>query len=190
LYPAVLGLGALPVADWTTPARRMRGLVIAIALSAVVSAFIALPLLPARSLQGSFVMAVNPDQGETVGWPRFVDTVARAWRAIPARQRAQTAIFTANYGEAGAVDILGGSRGLPRPYSGHNGFSEWGMPPARDTSALLIDYESPALFDRCRTLARIDNGIGLENDEQGTPVLLCRPTGPWSALWPQLRHYG
>jgi hypothetical protein len=191
LYPAVLALGARPAAEWTERVRwRARGLIAAIAISVVVSAFIALPLLPARSLQGSFVMAVNPDQGETVGWPRFIDAVTKAWHAIPPAERAHTAIVTGNYGEAGAVDVLGHSHGLPRSYSGHNGFSEWGMPAARDTRALLIGYERPGLFTRCRTLATVDNGLGLENDEQGTTLRLCRPTAPWPLLWPQLRHYG
>src|SRR5262249_11236963 len=66
LYPVLLGLGAIPTADWTTRTRLRLGLVAAaIAVSAAVSAVIALPLLPERSLQGSAVMAVNPDQGET-----------------------------------------------------------------------------------------------------------------------------
>ena len=189
LYPAVLGIGALPAVDWAARVRRRRGLTIAIALSSVIGAFLALPLLPARSLQGSAVMAVNPDQGETVGWPRFVDTVKRAWLSIPAGERARTAIFTSNYGEAGAVDVLGRGRGLPRAYSGHNGFSEWGMPPATDAHALLIGSQPPAFFTGCRTLAKIDDGVGLENDEQGEPLLLRRPTASWAALWLRLRHY-
>jgi hypothetical protein len=190
LYPAVLALGALPAADWTSRMRlRSCALVGAIAVSAVISGFIALPLLPARSLQGSFVMAVNPDQGETVGWPRFVDTVTTAWHAIPPGSRARTAIFTSNYGEAGAVDVLGRSHGLPRAYSGHNAFSEWGMPPATDTHALLIGYTSPRFFTRCRALEKINDGLGLENDEQGEPLLFCRPTASWVTLWPRLRHY-
>jgi hypothetical protein len=190
LYPAVLALGALPAADWTSRMRlRSCALVGAIAVSAVISGFIALPLLPARSLQGSFVMAVNPDQGETVGWPRFVDTVTTAWHAIPPGSRARTAIFTSNYGEAGAVDVLGRSHGLPRAYSGHDAFSEWGMPPATDTHALLIGYTSPRFFTRCRALEKINDGLGLENDEQGEPLLFCRPTASWVTLWPRLRHY-
>ena len=89
LYPVLLGLGAVPTADWTARARSRVGLLTAaIALSAVVSAVIALPLLPERSLQGSIVMAVNPDQGETVGWPRFVGTVATAWDRISRRRAA------------------------------------------------------------------------------------------------------
>jgi hypothetical protein len=193
LYPVLLGLGAIPTADWTRHTRLRLGLVTAaIAVSAVVSAFIALPLLPERSLQGSVVMALDPDQGETVGWPRFADTVARAWRSIPPVERRRTAIFTSNYGEAGAVDVLGRSRGLPRAYSGHNGFSEWGRPPDTDTNALLLGYDAGGAapyFTDCRPLATIDNGVGLDNDEQGGPVLLCRTTAPWSKLWPKLRRY-
>jgi len=193
LYPLLLGLGAVPAADWISQSRRRASLLwTAIGVSAVVSAFIALPLLPERSLQGSLVMAINPDQGETVGWPRFVDAVAAAWRRIPPAERARAAIFTDNYGEAGAIELLG-SRSLPRPYSGHNGFSEWGQPPPSDTHALLVGFdgarEAAPFFTACRGLGRVDDGVGLENDEQGLPLLLCRPTGSWSSLWPRLTHY-
>ncbi|MGH8960088.1 MAG: glycosyltransferase family 39 protein [Jatrophihabitantaceae bacterium] len=196
LYPVLLGIGAIPVADWTV--RRNRALRTgllgaAVIVSAVVSSLIALPLLPATSLQGSVVMAVNPDQGETVGWPRFVDTVAAAWSAVPANERAHTVIFTRNYGEAGAVDLLGRAHGLPRAYSGHNGFSEWGQPGADATRALLIGYDGPGdaapYFTGCTHLVTVDDRVGLDNDEQGLPLLLCRPAGSWSALWPKLRHY-
>ena len=190
LYPALLGVGAVAAAGWRT---RTREWAIAIGISAAVSAFIALPLLPERSLQGSIPMAINPDLGEQVGWPRFVDTVADAWRSLPPATRAHTAIFTGNYGEAGAIDVLGHSRGLPRAYSGHNGFSEWGEPPARDDYALLLGVgngvEIEPRFTGCRRLARVDDGVGLDNDEQGLPVLLCSITGSWAKLWPMLRHY-
>jgi hypothetical protein len=193
VYPVLLGVGALPTADWTQRRRLNAGvLAAAVAVTAAISAFLALPLLPEKSLQGSAVMAINPDQGETVGWPRFIDTVAGAWHSLPASERARTAIFTGNYGEAGAVDVLGSSKGLPRAYSGHNGFSEWGEPPARDSHALVIGYGGPAYaapeFRSCRVLARIDNGVGLDNDEQGVPLMLCRPTSSWAALWPRLVH--
>lgn len=194
LYPVLLGLGAMPTVEWMArvPART-RTVAVAIGLSALIGAVLALPLLPERSLQGSVVMAVNPDQGETVGWPRFVDTIAKAWRGLPPSERSRTAIFTGNYGEAGAVDLLGRARGLPRAYSGHNGFSEWGRPTSRDTHALVIGYDNGAQaapsFDGCRRLATIDNGVGLENDEQGLPLLLCRPTASWSTLWPLLTHF-
>jgi hypothetical protein len=193
LYPLLLGIGALPAADWAMRSRRRGGLLVAaVVLSAAVSALIALPLLPERSLQGSAVMGLNPDQGETVGWPRFVHTIEQARDGLPAQVRAKTAIFTANYGEAGAIDVLG-SHALPRAYSAHNGFSEWGQPPPADTHALVIGYDGPRdaapEFVGCRILARIDDGVGLDNDEQGLPIQLCRPSRPWSTLWPKLRHF-
>jgi len=194
LYPVLLGLGALPTAAWLTRARwRTPLLAAAIAVSAAISGLIALPLLPETSLQGSLPMAINPDLGETVGWPRFVDTISGAWLRLPAAERQHTVIFTQNYGEAGAVDVLGHSHGLPRAYSGHNGFSEWGQPPPTATHALVVGYDDakdalPA-FASCRRLAMIDDGVGLDNDEQGLPLLFCRTTASWSTLWPELRHY-
>jgi 4-amino-4-deoxy-L-arabinose transferase-like glycosyltransferase len=195
-YPILLGLGALPTAEWTRRARvtvRTGWLAAGVAVSILVSAVIALPLLPETKLQGSVVMALNPDQGETVGWPAFVNTVTAVWRSLPAAQRVNTVIFTQNYGEAAAIDLLGHSRGLPRAYSGHNGFSEWGQPSSTATSIIVLGYTDPAdaapEFTGCTTLARINDRVGLNNDEQGLPVLRCRPTAAWTTLWPQLRHY-
>ena len=194
LYPVLLGVGAIPTAEWLqrAPSRRWL-LAAAIMFSAAISAVIALPLIPERQLQGSLTIALNPAQGDTVGWPRYVRTVATAWRRIPPEERAHTAIFTQNYGEAGAIELMGAAHGLPRPYSGHNGFSEWGIPPAIDTNAMLTGFDGPGdaapYFERCRSLATVDDGVGLNNDEQGLPVMLCRPAGGWPTLWPHLRHY-
>lgn len=194
LYPALLGLGAIPTAEWTRRGtRRSALLVAAIALSGLVSAIIALPLLPERDLEGSVVIALNSAQGETVGWPRFVRTVSLAWHRIPPSDRRHTAIFTANYGEAGAVDLLGSKLALPPAYSGHNAFSEWGVPPATDTYTVVLGFNGPAdaapYFEHCRTLATVNNDVGLNNQEQGLPVMLCQPARPWASQWPRLTHY-
>ena len=194
LYPLLLGLGAQPTAEWTLGARHRTPLLAAmIALSGAVSGFIALPLLPERDLQGSIVIALNSAQGDTVGWPSFVHTVSSAWQDISAYERRHTAIFTGNYGEAGAIDLLGPNVDLPQAYSAHNGFSEWRIPPVTDTRALLAGFnnatDAAPYFDRCRKLATVNNGVGLDNEEQGLPVMICHVTRPWTALWPHLTHY-
>lgn len=154
---------------------------------------IALPLLPAADLQGSAVMAVNPDQGETVGWPDFVATVNTVWWHLPASQRTRAVIFTGNYDEAGAIDLLGRADGLPKAYSGHNAFSEWALPHAERTTAVVIGYDSPAQaapnFTGCTLAARVFNRAGLSNDEDGLPVLICRAPTSWTAAWPHLIHF-
>ena len=43
------------------------------------------------------------------------------------------------------------------------------------------------IFSGCTVSARIDNGVGVDNEEQGAPVWTCaRTVEPWSTLWPHL----
>jgi hypothetical protein len=45
------------------------------------------------------------------------------------------------------------------------------------------------LFASCDVVARLDNGVGVANEEQAAPVAVCRgPVAPWSELWPRFRH--
>ena len=45
-------------------------------------------------------------------------------------------------------------------------------------------------FDDCQRMATMDNGVGVDNEEQGSVVALCRvPAAGWAALWPTLQHY-
>jgi 4-amino-4-deoxy-L-arabinose transferase-like glycosyltransferase len=194
LYPILLAAGAIRAERWIEQ-RRGRSIAVAVAvtLTAAGSAVIGLDILPVGELRGSVVLALNPDAGETVGWPRLTQTVAVVYRSLPAAARAHTAIFTSNYGEAGAIAHFGPALGLPYPYSGHNGWALWGPPPNSDTTALVVGIDRQQArsdFTGCRLRARIDNGQGLANQEQGAPVLLCSGERlPWSRLWPLLRHY-
>ena len=46
-------------------------------------------------------------------------------------------------------------------------------------------------FGRVELAARVDNGVGLDNDEQDAPVWIARDRrAPWSVLWPQLVRVG
>ena len=177
LYPVLLAAGAVVIERSMLrrpSSRRTARLVAFIAATAAISAVMGLCLLPPDRLQGSIVMALNPDTGEMVGWPRFANTMSSVYHSLPPPQRSHTVIFTGNYGEAGAIAHYGPSRGLPYPYSGHNAWTFWGPPPDSDTTAVLVGYGragADSYFTGCRVRARIDNGVGLENDEQGTPVL-------------------
>ncbi len=195
LYPILLAAGAISAESWLTQHRRGSAalLTAAVTLTAATSAVIGLDVLPVRDLRGSVVLALNPDAGETVGWPRLTETIAAVYRSLPVAQQARTAIFTHNYGEAGAIAHYRAALGLPYPYSGHNGWALWGPPPNADTTALLVgidlrDAESD--FTGCRLRARVNNGEGLDNQEQRAPVILCAgERRPWSQLWRTLRHY-
>jgi hypothetical protein len=65
-------------------------------------------------------------------------------------------------------------------------------PPAASSVAVLVgigDQFALAEFASCSTEARLDNGVGVDNEEQGRSVQVCRgPRASWQVLWPQFRH--
>ena len=52
-------------------------------------------------------------------------TVERAWRSTGESDPTYWAVLAPNYGDAGALDLLGRGRGLPRAISGHNNYWLW-----------------------------------------------------------------
>jgi hypothetical protein len=85
-------------------------------------------------------------------------------------------IVTDNYGEAGAIDLLGRRSGLPRAYSSHNGYANCGRPPATSTRVLPVDYDPPAVV---ALRAEVDGTD--ERDDPGPShpqgLARCRVTG-------------
>ncbi|PRX49256.1 dolichyl-phosphate-mannose-protein mannosyltransferase [Prauserella shujinwangii] len=184
--------GAEPVVRWLTAGRRAarRALATGLAVVCVVtSALVALPVLPPPALDGP-VLAMNKEQGEQVGWPELARTVAAVWERVPEADRATSVIFTRNYGQAGAVERFGPAFGLPGPYSGHMSYADWGPPPDERTGWVLTVGPPPAAFTGCAVVAVHDSGLGVDNEEHGTPIALCEgTTASWSRIWPGLRHF-
>lgn len=186
----LLAAGAVPVERWMrTPARR--GIVaVAVVVSAGLATLIGLPVVPADRLGGTPIADVNEDAVETVGWPELVREVARVYDALPEAKRATAVIFAGNYGEAGAVDRYGPGLGLPRAYSAHNAYARFGVPPGSAGPVIVLGYDDASVdFVGCRAAATIDNGVDLDNEEQGGQIFVCeRPRVPWAGLWPELTH--
>ena len=104
---------------------------------------IALPVLPVGALGP--VLAVNPEQGEQVGWRELTASVAQAW----AQAGPDAVIFTRNYGQAGAVERYGPEYGLPQPYSGHMSYGDWGPPPDSADGPVVVVGPRHPLFTGC-----------------------------------------
>ncbi|MDT7728565.1 MAG: hypothetical protein QOI21_5141 [Actinomycetota bacterium] len=197
LLVLVTAAGAEPASRWLARGRHaVKRVLIGVATvaAAAISVVIGLPVLPADALAP--VLAMNKEPGEQVGWPEFAATVSAAWQQIPPDQRATAVIFTSSYGQAGAVEQYRDEYRLPQPYSGHMSYADWGPPPDTMTGPVVLvgrfenGSEARRVFTGCQVVAVHDNGIGLENEEQGTPVALCAaPAAPWSQLWPALRRF-
>jgi len=193
LLLVLVGAGGVVAESWIRDRRgRKLALGVIIAVSAVVAAFITLPLVPVEDVHATPIPDINEDAIETIGWPAFAATVGRVWNALPESERSAAVVYTSNYGEAGAIDRYGSAYGIPRAYSGHNGFWRFGRPPDGARPIIVVGYHRPETlrgdFSDCVLSARVDNGVELDNEEQGGPIWTCATTTePWSRLWPRLR---
>ena len=187
-YPALIAAGAVALEQRV----RRPALVLGVATFAAAIALPPfLPLLSPAALTNSAWRASAENQFETVGWPDLVDQVAATYHRLPASQRARTTILTTNYGEAGAIARYGPSHSLPEPYSGHNGFGDWGPPPERDTSVVSVSEDGPPpLLRSCRRVSAIHNSDGVSNEEsENAAIYVCRsPAQGWRAAWPRIKH--
>jgi hypothetical protein len=136
---------------------------------------------------------INQAARDQVGWPVYVRTVADVYARLPPEDRAKAVLLTSNYGEAGALHRYGPEYGLPAVYSGQNELYNDGPPPA--TATVVVAWTQTIhrlgeLFASCEAKAIMDNGVGVDNEEQGSVVAICRdPVGGWAAVWPRLQHY-
>ena len=191
LLSVMYAAGCVPAAAWLARRARWRSAVVAaLALNAAFSAVLALPLVPVDRLADTPVPDLGPLVADQVGWPGYVAQVADVYRAVPGGERA--AVITSNYGEAGAIARFGPAMGLPAPYSGHNALYDVARPPAGTNTVVIVGGQVrgvSGLFASCQVAARLDNGVGVDSEEQGMPVAVCTgPVAPWDELWPRFRH--
>jgi 4-amino-4-deoxy-L-arabinose transferase-like glycosyltransferase len=197
LIPVLLAAGAQPEIEWMARGRvRLRRgiLYAALAVTAVTAVVVTLPVIPVGDLQNTNIGSLNYDAVQTVGWPAYVSEIAAVYHGLPTSEQASTAVLTTSYAEAGAVDRFGPALGLPRAYSGHDGFWYWGPPPASATTFVAVGYDRGFLeqtFGSVRLATRLNDHLGVNNDNQGAPVWVCtEPRGSWQALWPTFRYLG
>ncbi len=193
LLAYLLAAGSVVVADRVSGRRGVRDLAVTVGLNGVISAVIALPLLPVITFGQTPFGAINQTLPDQVGWPTYVRTVADVYQSLPAGDQANAVLVTGNYGEAGSLVRYGPEYGLPRVYSGQNELWYQGPPPADKTVAVFWTQGGGGLsrlFASCDRRAVLDNGVGVDNEEQGSVVWVCRdPIGGWPAIWPSLQHY-
>ncbi|GEJ55935.1 glycosyltransferase family 39 protein [Anaeromyxobacter diazotrophicus] len=181
--------------------------VAALAGTAALVAPLAIPILPLPQLAAwQARLGVKPDVGERaetgrlpqlyadqVGWPELAEAVARAWRAVPGDLRPRTALFAANYGEAGALDLYGPALGLPPCSSGHNSYWLWGPPSPEPAALLVVGGRAEELRRRCRRFEQLgetpDSSWNMPY-ERRRPIWLCaEPLAPLRELWPGLKRF-
>jgi hypothetical protein len=126
------------------------------------------------------------------GWEELTALVATAYERLSPDERRRCRVFGQNYGEAGAIDVLGRKRGLPRAISGHNSYWLWG-PGNFDGSVLIIiggdSDDNLEFFEQIEIVGRTSSRYAMPY-ERGLEVSIARrPRFPLRGAWPRLRHY-
>ena len=130
-------------------------------------------MAPLRRCRRHPLPDIGPLVADQVGWPRYVAQVAAVYRDSGLRP---TEVITSNYGEAGPSPLrpcTGGCRSCQRSQLA----ATVGHPPRPArwswSSADQLD-EVAGLFASCEVVDRLDNGLDVDNEEQGAPVAVCQ----------------
>ena len=193
----VVAAGSVASEGWVARARPARrrlrtGILVAAPLVGMTVLLAAvLPIVPAADLH-DVPGQDKVSTADTVGWPQLTRTVAAQDAALVRAGQPPTSIFTDNYGEAAALDVLGSGYHLPPVLSGHNAFWMWGPGRASDRTVLFVDSLSwlRPYFAHCRVLTTYDTPYHVHNDFTDLQIGVC--TGPlarWRGIWPHLKHY-
>ena len=210
VFPLFLAAGAVALERFAA-GRFGRGLRSVYAALILIGGLVMLPmwvpLLPVESqIRYTRAIGMEPPQMERgrktelhqvyadrFGWREMVAVVARAFESLSSEEQSEVAIYTQNYGEAGAVDYYGGRYGLPGAISGHNNYWLWG-PGARSGRVLIIiggrredhlqAYEEVTLF-------AVHNNQYAMPAETDLPIWICRrPKVTLEQIWPRVKHFG
>jgi hypothetical protein len=200
-YPMLLAMGAAADEHWITPLPRLwRRTVEAVFFTGLAACglFICaliLPLASGGSLK-NFALKNNGDLREEIGWNELVKTVARIRDSLPPEQRENVGVLVGNYGEQGAIEILGRAYHLPAPISGTN--SAWlrGYPVPPPSTLIVLGLSrkyAEGTFMSCRLAGHISNPNGVANEESRDhpDILVCGgPRKPWPEFWEEYQNFG
>ncbi len=142
-------------------------------------------------MENNALGALPQHVADRYGWQELVAALRSAADQLSPEDRARAVIFTGNYGEAGAVEVLGD--GLPRVISGHNNYWLWGPGDLRRDDPVLIvgtrGMELQPYFDSFELVGRThcEWCMPYEND---LAIYLARGLRqPIDDLWPKVKAF-
>jgi len=198
---AVLLESALARAPLLKPA-----LVLLLVLGGCVVAPLALPILkPETLIRYSSFLGIQPSSGERhelgalpqhfadmFGWEEMAAGVSRVYHSLPDAERRRCAIFGRNYGESGAIDLLGNSHGLPNAISGHNNYWLWGFDGYTGNVMVVIGGKEADLmkfFESVTPAGLVSNPYSMPYEKNLTIWVAKGIRRPLKEIWPSLKSF-
>lgn len=150
-----------------------------------------LGIVPQASEKGQ--QSILPQHlADRFGWENMTATVAAVYAKLSPEQQAQSAILTANYGEAGAIDYYGPRFGLPPAMSGHNTYYLWG--PGEISGNVIISVGIPAedlqrVFEVVSPAATIVSPYAMPHETNLTVYVCSGLKMPLAEAWRRVKRY-
>ena len=138
-----------------------------------------------RRFEDGSIHSLPQDYADMIGWEEFATLTDSAYRMI--EDKRATLIYAENYGQAGAITIIGKKYGLPEAVSFHESFRYW-FPrefPVEIKSLIYINHtlgkDVEELFAATRLIGRISDPNARE---YGSAVYLCEdPVNSFNEFW-------
>ena len=200
-YPMLLAMGSAAGEQWVAKLARgwrwaVEGALFAgIAACAMYFGAVIIPWASSGPLK-EFALKNNGDLREEIGWDELVKAVAGVRDALPAEQQSNVGVLVGNYGEMGAIEILGPAYGLPRPISLTN--SGWlrGYPTPQPSTLIVVGWSRRQVdeaFTACRLAGHNSNAQGVKNEESEDhpDIFVCGgPQQAWPEFWKKNQRFG
>jgi hypothetical protein len=126
------------------------------------------------------------------GWAELERSVAGIYAELPEAEKRLACVFAEDYGQAGAIDVLGRADGLPPALSGHNSYFLWGTRGCTGEVMIVIggkEAELKTLYNRVELAATHVCPLCMPYENNKPIWLVVGLRGSLAAMWPKLKHY-
>jgi 4-amino-4-deoxy-L-arabinose transferase-like glycosyltransferase len=198
-YPMLLAMGAVVGERWVASLKRTRRRTVEAVFFTGLAAYglnasaLIVPLASGGWLR-NFALKNNGDLREEIGWDELVKTVSGIRDSLPPQQRENAGVLVGNYGEAGAIEILGPAYQLPAPISLTN--SAWlrGYPVSPPSPLIVLGVsrqDAERVFTSCRVAGHVSNAVKNEESQDHPDIFVCDgPRLSWPEFWKQYQNFG
>lgn len=185
LYPVLFAAGSVKITQWIKSKKAIWNYLIAVIILAP-SIYYIPHLTPIFSIE-KYVNYANiaeqegrveltGDYADMFGWEEQVRLVDSLYHSLTEQEQNNCVLWAENYGEAGALTILGKKYGLPKPISRHGSFWKWGYAKENATVWISLGNETPSVeyvFEETELVQMIYHKYAI-GEENGIPLYICR----------------
>lgn len=135
---------------------------------------------------------LTSDYADMFGWEEQVKLIDSIYTSLPKEDKEKCVLLAENYGEAGALTIIGEKYNLPKPVCAHGSFWLWGTGKTSGEIGITIGLEKEVVekaFEDCQLIKIIHHKYAID-EENNIPVYLCKkPKIKLKDIWPSLESH-